>query len=1323
MGAPLPSQALDPSKKLSQYVQRHWKIENGLPTNSLYAITQTQEGYIWIGTGVGLFRFDGIQFRGFNPPGISVIKSGVIRTLYEDRSGVLWIGSLGDGVIRYQNGQFDQFTTQNGLASNSITHFVEDRDAAIWITTSTGGVSRFHNGQFKHYNAKNGLLSDVISSIEVDDKNRVWVGTSKGLNVIEADRKTIKSYTTADGLPHGDIFALLITKNGKLWVGTRAGLCLKDGTSFETFYDHWNKPVKALLEDRHGNLWIGLDMNGGLYRRHGNRLTKFRSNEGVSNFFVKDIFEDNKGNLWIAMLSRGLFFLADGKIVTHSVQEGLHDKVVFGLFEDSNNRVWVGTGKGFQRYEKGSIESSVDEIATTEELGLTMIETRAGEIWLGYFGKGVTRLINGEFDHLGKEDGITDERIRCLFEDSKGNVWIGTNVGGLFKYKKNLIRHYSTTDGLISGLVSVIREDKRGRLWVGSYSGLSVLEGNHFKTFTKKDGLANETIMDIYIDEKQTIWIGSHGGLIVYRNNRFSVIANRDGLLNDTVYSVLEDNRNNIWIGTNKGIARMSKQSLLDYVNGEVKSFSSQKYGREDGLKSIECNGGFQNTGIKTSDGRLWFSTDNGVSIVDPSLFVKKDVAPKVIIEEVLVDGKPIKKMTEIPPKVERVEFHYVGLDYAAPKQVRYQYRLSGYDSDWVDVTRNRVVQYTNLMPGQYEFNLKACNKDGIWSKKVASFSFSKKPQFTQTPLFYILVGFVALLIILALYSIRVRQIEQKQKNAEMFARMLEQKVDDRTLELKKVNQKLGIAKEIAENASKTKNQFLANISHEIRTPLNAILGFSELIMTEKPAHKINNYAGLILAESENLLDLINQLLDIYKIESGKLELELNPFDLEHLMETINSSMCVRARNCNLSYRSTIEENTAIRLIGDPMRLRQILVNLINNAIKFTDKGSVTISCKQIHDTKDMAKLHFSIEDTGIGIPQEKHALIFESFAQADGSTTRKYGGTGLGTTISRQLVELMDGEIGLESEEGKGSTFWFTVEIKKRNLATLDEGEQDKLKIKNDLTIPVPVDKNKIKQKGNILLVEDYPTNREIATTYLNNNGHTVMVAKNGKKAVTLTKENSFNIILMDIQMPIMDGYTATELIRSGKSQNADIPIIAMTANVYEKDRIKCIQAGMNDVITKPFRREPFLKTVERWIASSNVHLKTEAEIFLNTEVENIHKNENENVPINFEQVVNEFEGDKGFLIEVARRFLEDVDEQVLVLKNALKKRDAETIQKEAHKIKGGAANLIAKPMEEAAKQLELQAKSGNFEDSTSSLDRFEEELKRLKDYFFHLM
>lgn len=770
--------ALDPQKSLTQYIHTRWETEAGLPQNSVSAILQTRDGYLWVGTFAGLARFDGVRFTVFDRGNTPGIKNDGVWAMAEGRDGTLWIATS-EGLTSYRNGQFNTYTTLDGLPHNLIYSLYVDREGILCIGTK-GGLSRFQDGKFTNFTTREGLSSNTIRAIYQDRAGSLWLGTEGGgLNRFKDGAFT--RYARQAGLTSDTILSIGEDRQGRLWVGTYGGgLLHQSGHRFivpAAMRSLSRDSIYALTQDRSGNVWVGTEANG-LIRLNDGKLTAFPANEGLAKALIRVIYEDREGSLWVGARSDGLNRLKDGKFTTYGLREGLSWNSVYPILEDREGALWIGTdGGGLNRFKEGRFTTYRVRDGLASDRVWSLFEDAEGSLWIGTE-NGLSRFRNGRFTTFTTKHGLTSNIVWAIQSDQEKSLWIGTDQG-LNRWKDGKFTPVTRKDGLSNERVRYIQRDRTGALWIATSQGLNKWQDGKFVVYTTSDGLPHNIIKCIYEDADGTLWIGTSGGLARFRDGRFAAYTRKDGLFDEAIFQILEDSKGNVWMSSSRGPFQVRKQDLEDYSSGKIKSLISISYTKSDGLTSTQCNSGAQPMGYRTRDGRLWFPTTKGVAEIDPEHTNDEPAPMPVIIEQVMVDGRPLEreKFQLLPPGTRGVEFHYAGLSYLSPEGIRFKYRLEGHDQDWIDANSRRMAYYASLPPGDYRFRVMARNIDGRWTESAGDFHFMVQPYFYQTVWFYaFLIGGLGVLII-CLYKYRVASLKGREQE-------LSRVVDARTAEL-----------------------------------------------------------------------------------------------------------------------------------------------------------------------------------------------------------------------------------------------------------------------------------------------------------------------------------------------------------------------------------------------------------------------------------------------------------------------------------------------------------------------------------------------------------
>jgi ligand-binding sensor domain-containing protein/serine phosphatase RsbU (regulator of sigma subunit) len=810
--------ALDPQKAITQYKLDIWTVERGFPQNSVLAIVQTHDGYIWTGTFDGLVRFDGVRFKVFNKNNTKQLKSNVIRALCEDRNGNLWIGTdEGLSCLKSKDGKFTTYSPEEERTLNEISSIIEDQDGTLWIGTFNSGVTCLKNDKFTTYTTRDGLASNVVCSLHEDKQGNLWIGTRAGITIRTPSGRFI-SVIEQVGLSSSYILSFCEKASGELWIGTTKGLYrIKDQT-----FTHYgindglpNPKIVSLYEDSDQNFWLGTD-GSGLVRMKGGKFHTFSLNDGMACGFVYPICEDREGSLWLGTLEGGLHRLSDTKFTTYTAKEGLAHDHVNCIYEDRGGNIWIGTDGGVNWLKDGELT-----LEYTTRKGLlsnivhSILEDREGGVWIGTE-EGLHRFKGGILSTFTTKNGLSHNTIFYLLEDKQGAIWIGT-TNGLNQFHKGKFSIFTKKEGLLDNTVTYIYEDRAGNLWIViTRKGLNRLKDGKCTAYTTKEGLVNNDVECVYEDEEGVLYIGTRGGLSLRVKEKFTNVTTQSGLIDNHVNYILKDDMGNLWLAGRTGISQVSKKELMDFDMGKIDKIHPVTYNERDGMKSRWC----KNSGEKTRDGRLWFATDKGVVMIDPAKIERNTLPPSVIIEELIVDGEQVDlsgphsqkgEPLVIPPGKKRLEFYYTGLSFVKPRQMRFKLKLEGYDRDWVDAGNARSNIYTGLSPGKYIFKVIACNSDGVWNQTGASFSFYIKPYFYQTLWFYIFVTLIVLLTVFSGFRFRVRQLKSRERKLTELVGLRTKELNEQTLELEKAHIKLQMSKQIIEEKNRN---ILASIQY-----------------------------------------------------------------------------------------------------------------------------------------------------------------------------------------------------------------------------------------------------------------------------------------------------------------------------------------------------------------------------------------------------------------------------------------------------------------------------------------------------------------------------
>ncbi|MCF8378715.1 MAG: response regulator [Bacteroidales bacterium] len=1193
------------------YRFKNYGVEDGLPHNVVGTINQDEKGFIWIGTNGGLCSFDGYNFKSYylgdKSPGEEAF---IIKCLYHDSMGRLWIGTEGAGLVLY-NSSLDTFryfnandTTDNCISSNLINSISADSSGILWVGTDKG-LNRFNfeTNEFewiqKNEEDSQSISSDLIQKVFVDSNSKIWIGTSAGLDLIDPETRQIINYNLQDisilsADEAANVEAISEDKKGNILIGTyNKGLFIFDKRThlFSNIIPDRSftrsHAIRTLLISNEGMIWLGT--RGGAYILDEDyHLVEHLTHSdleanSINHISIRDIYEDNTGGIWIATRNGISYFNSGVQSFTYyganqTNPNSLNDPEIYSILESKDGNIWIGTESGGINIldKKTGIFSHLkhkenDKNTISPGCIKSIIQDKNENFWIGVFLGGLEFYDskNKKFIHYKNDpdnsNSISDNTVWALYEDKKGNIWIGTD-NGLDRFDVNEKRFYHYKDRMKNHAIHTIFEDKSGNLYFGSSKrGLSILSpDNKMKYFDLSARVIHE-------DKSGRIWIGSdeYFGLQEFdvEKGLINSYTIKDGLSSNQIFGILEDNNSQLWLSTGQG---------LSVFDPEKSTFKNYKMA-EPGVMGSKFNYGAY---CKSRSGEMYFGGPNGLGSFYPEQMTENQNIPPVWITNLKILNQPVpigkefngKKILEKNiSETEKISINYahsvitldfVALNYFNSPKNEYAYKLDGFEKEWNYVGSTRSATYTNLDPGSYVFMVKASNNDGIWNETGKSLEIIVKPPFSKTLLFKALIFILTILIIYFIISFFIKR--EKLQNQLVMERM-------RSREL--------------HNIDTMKFQFFTNISHEIRTPISLILGpLSRIKNTEMSGERIKQDIDVVYRNAVRLGKLIDQLLDFRKIEAGKLKLELSRGDIVSFLKNVLFMFeeLSDEKKVKLEFHSVLEE---FQLFFDADKVEKILFNLLSNSFKHTPPGgtirvALSLTYEMDQDLPEAGKIdsgdyiQIVVKDTGSGIPKNKRDKIFDRFYQGNQPENSINTGSGIGLTLTKELVKVHNGKIFLSSKEGKGTKLTVLLPVVKEDPHLKKEEKSDKSEDKPETSPQIAEEvsyENLIDCEAPVILViEDNKDLLDFIRSVFDDD-YKVIIAEDGEVGLNLANETIPNLIISDIMMPKMDGKKLCKIIKDD-FRTSHIPIILLTALSSKEHEKEGILAGADEYITKPF-------------------------------------------------------------------------------------------------------------------------------------------------------
>lgn len=987
VAAPVPAQETRPFTAPPAHTIDQWTTEDGLPQNSVTAIAQAPEGHLWLGTFGGLVRFDGTRFTTMERIDGTGRHADRVLALAIGRDGSLWIGTEDDGLLRLEDGAYRAYGIDDGLPDDEVTALHVTRAGVLWIGTARGGVVRFDGGRFTRPGQAAGpQLGRVVSFVEAAG-GTLWVNAAGRSYTIEGG--TLSAAAALARPLEGAEYMVMEDDAGARWFSLPDRMARASDGGARVF----DVPDgSVMVQDPRSGYWVGTGNDGLYFFRPdgpgGEEVRRYALPGGQQSFRVRSMQVDHAGNVWIGTNANGLLRAKRNLFTTYTTEHGLSHDVATAVYEDAAGTLWVATNcGGVNAIDRDSRTVRVLNPRSSgdpegDPCVFALAEAPQGTMWQGSYGGGVT-LLTPDDGAPPRIEGLPDSVVLALYGDREGTLWVGTASGGLAAVEDGRVRDvYTTADGLAHNSIRTITRTRDGDLWIGTLDGLSRLRDGRLTSYAAADGLSAGHVRAIHEDAAGRLWVGTYGGgLNRLHDGELTTIGREDGLGDDVVSSILEDAAGFVWMSGNRGIYRVPMDELNAFADGELDRVHSVLYGSQAGLRKAETNGGFQPAAWKDGQGRLWFPTVEGVAVVDPADVVADERPPSVAIEEVVVDGvsRPTGTAVSVGPGRPNLEFRYTGISLSTPEHVTFQYRLDGFDEDWVEAGSRRAAYYPRLPPGRYRFTVRAANRDGVWSQASAPLPVRVAPPFWSTWWFR-LVGAMGLVALFGAVIRRRETIARRQRGAreDFSRRLIEAQEHERRRIAGALHDGLGQQLLVIRNRA-----LLALRSDAMGPP------------ARKQIRQITDVAAKSLADVRGVAHA------------------LTPRELDHL----GLSAALRAmvedvgETTEIAIRDEIEDIDGLLPTGGGINLYRIVQEGLNNLVRHSCAEHATVRVR-----RDDHTIRLVVEDDGRG------------FAVGRGATGGPAGGFGLSGMVER--ARILEGQIDIESEPARGTRISVVVPV-----------------------------------------------------------------------------------------------------------------------------------------------------------------------------------------------------------------------------------------------------------------------------------------------------